>query len=78
MEPFVAGNVTDYLEEYRERSVIIGKRVNVINGNMQYPALTVGIDDDCGLIVEPEGIGGSSTGERKVITAGEVSIRLTK
>jgi len=78
MEPFVAGNVTDYLEEYRERSVIIGKRVNVINGNMQYPALTVGIDDDCGLIVEPEGIGGSSTGERKVITAGEVSIRLSK
>lgn len=78
MEPFVTGEETDYLEEYRERSVIIGKRVNVINGNVQYPALAVGIDDDCGLIVEREEIDGNVTGERKVITAGEVSIRLQK
>ena len=78
MEPFVTGEVADYLEEYRERSVIIGKRVNVINGKVQYPALAVGIDEDCGLIVEPENADGMPNGERKIITAGEVSIRLQK
>ncbi|MCL2212786.1 MAG: hypothetical protein FWB93_03010, partial [Oscillospiraceae bacterium] len=59
----------DFMNEYRHRSVLIGKEVTVY-GTQQYHATVVGIDDDCGLIVN---VGG----ETRTISAGEVSVRNT-
>lgn len=60
---------SDFLEEYRKRSCIIGREVNVMTGNETYPALVTGIDDSAGLIIR------LSTGEERVLRTGEVSVR---
>lgn len=63
-----------FLPEYRRRSVILGRKVNVIENTLRtdisYSATAVTIDDDCNLIVElPDG-------SRKSLYSGEISIRL--
>lgn len=58
-----------FLEEYRRRSVLIGKTVNVIKGEESHPAQVLGIDDNARLVVKDE------NGVR-AIDSGEVSIRL--
>ena len=60
-----------YLEEYRERSIVLGNPVDVYYGNEVFPAVAKVIDDDGALMVETE------AGIRK-INAGEVSIKLRK
>jgi BirA family biotin operon repressor/biotin-[acetyl-CoA-carboxylase] ligase len=57
-----------FLPAYRERSMVVGKRVMVSLGEEVFPAKALSIDDDCRLIVEAE---------RGIVPliAGEVSIR---
>lgn len=58
-----------FLEEYRRRSVLIGKDINVIKGENIRPAHVLGIDDSARLVV--------SDGEgTHALDSGEVSIRL--
>lgn len=67
-------NLTDksYLEEYKKRSFLLGKNINVIKGNTALPAKAIDIDDRARLIVEyPDG-------STEALASGEVSIRLRK
>ena len=58
-----------FMDEYRHRSIIIGKDITVHSGTEQYTAVAVAIDDNCGLVVR---VGD----EIRTISAGEVSVRL--
>ncbi|MBR2256573.1 MAG: biotin--[Blautia sp.] len=58
-----------FSEEYKKRSFIIGKRINVIRGGASKPAKALDIDEECRLIVEYE------DGSRETLSSGEVSIR---
>ena len=62
---------SDCLQGYRDRCIVIGKRVTVLGYNESYPAMCLGVDDDYSLIVRRE-----SDGEIIKISTGEVSIRL--
>lgn len=63
-----------FLNEYRRRSVVLGKKINIIENTLRpdvsFGATAVAIDDDCNLIVELE----DST--KKSLYSGEISIRL--
>lgn len=55
--------------EYKKRSLVIGKNINVL-GDMPYKAYAKDIDDRCGLVAERE------DGKVITLTTGEISIRL--
>lgn len=60
----------EFIEEYRKRSFVIGKDINIISGNSTRKAKAIGIDDSCHLIVENE------DGQTESVSSGEISIRL--
>ncbi len=60
-----------FLEEYRRRSVLIGRTVNVIKGEESYPAQVLEIDDSARLVVKAED-------KVQTLDSGEVSIRLSE
>ena len=60
----------DYLAPYRERSVAVGRTVEVISPSGSRRAFVTGIDDDSGLLVR------YSDGTEDVLSSGEISIRL--
>lgn len=62
---------TDFLGEYRRRSVLIGKRVEVL-GNESFFGTAIDFDERCRLILKTDG------GEIKVLSSGEVSTKLSK
>ena len=57
-----------FLREYRNRSILIGRRVVPSDGSFPNGATAVGIDDGGGLILRGD------DGEEKVLTSGEISI----
>lgn len=59
----------EILTEYRERSYLDGKMVNVITPKVTYPAKVLGIDENFGLIVINE------KGEKHTLSTGEVSCK---
>lgn len=65
-------NLTDklFLDEYRRRSILIGKTVRCITADNIFSATVTGIDDNAGLMVEKE------DGSIASLSAGEVSLRL--
>jgi BirA family transcriptional regulator, biotin operon repressor / biotin---[acetyl-CoA-carboxylase] ligase len=58
-----------FMEEYRRRSVVIGKEVQVLQGNQVYQAVAEEIDDVGVLWVRTLG------GDRKSLNSGEISLR---
>lgn len=58
-----------FVNEYREKSVVIGKEIFVIRGSEKICGFAKDIDDECGLIVDY----GSKT---EVLRTGEISVRL--
>ncbi len=60
----------DYVEEYRRRSLVTGKRIAVLSGNETRGAVALGIDDECGLLVRYD------DGGEACLSSGEISIRL--
>lgn len=62
-----------YLAAYRERSLLIGKRILTDDGRTQRPATALAIDDDFRLIVRYDDSAGNETA---ALSTGEVSIRL--
>lgn len=56
--------------EYKKRSLVIGKKITVLSADGPYEAVAEDIDDSCGLIIKKE------DGTRKVLSSGEISIRL--
>lgn len=63
---------TSILQEYRRRSVLLGKTVTSPTGAFPGTAKVLGIDDSAGLILEV------ADGTTVVLSAGEVSVRLEK
>ena len=59
-----------FMEEYKARSVLIGREINVIRGERTVGDVAVGIDDYARLLVRYK------DGSEEYISAGEVSIRL--
>ena len=58
-----------FTEEYKARSFLIGRPVNVIRGGGTRPATAYGIDDECRLLVRYE------DGSAEALSSGEVSVR---
>lgn len=58
-----------YFDEYKRRSFLIGREINVIRGENIRPALALDIDNDCRLLVRYE------DGVEEYLSSGEVSIR---
>lgn len=61
------GNPSDFLEDYRRRSLVVGKTVT-LPGRGNARALALGIDDSCRLLVRLE------SGEEEALSWGEVGI----
>lgn len=59
-----------YLDSYRARCIVPGKKITVLAGEKEIPALALGIDDDCRLLVRYE------DGREEYLSSGEISIRL--
>lgn len=62
----------DFIEEYREKSLILQQEIEIIKGEERQSATAIDIDDKGGLVVE------TAAGERLTISSGEVSIRRKK
>ena len=58
-----------FADEYKKRSFVIGKSIDVIRGSSSRPAIALDIDEECRLIVEYE------DGSREALSSGEVSIK---
>ena len=59
----------EYIEEYKSRSMLTGREVYVIKGDIKTSAKAIGIDDEARLMVEYE------SGERETLSFGEVSVK---
>ena len=59
----------DFMEEYKDHSIIVGKKVNVISGMKTYPATAKSVDNNGHLIVQTD------DGAIHSLSYGEVSIR---
>lgn len=57
------------MEDYRSRSMVIGKEIDFYQGNEKQSGTVLGIDDDGGLLVD-------CTGKTVVLSTGEISVRL--
>lgn len=58
-----------FLQEYRQRSFLLGKEILVLRQNGQEPSLALDIDDQGGLIIQRQ------DGSREILHSGEVSVR---
>lgn len=63
---------TSFIEEYRKRSVVVGKKIKVHQKNDTKEAFALSIDDRCNLIVQYE------NGETESLSFGEISVRIGK
>lgn len=59
-----------HCSEYSRRCFVIGKNITVIKNGEKTPAKALGIDENCGLLVEYK------DGEKAILNSGEISIRL--
>ena len=66
---YTAGDPAAFLEDYRRRSLVVGKDVTVIAGGRETPAHALGIDENCRLLVRYE------NGETAALSYGEVRIQ---
>ena len=57
-----------FLDEYRSRSILIGKEITVLADNKARPARALSIDDECRLVVRYD------TGETATLHSGEVRL----
>lgn len=67
----IMNSLTDnkYLDEYKSRSFLIGKKILVLRNNDSIPAKAIDVDDKARLVVEYQ------DKTREALTSGEVSIR---
>jgi BirA family biotin operon repressor/biotin-[acetyl-CoA-carboxylase] ligase len=66
------GGISQFMPEYREKSAIIGKEVNIISSGTQLKGMVLDISEEGQLLVKLE------DGRVKEIISGEVSIRALK
>ncbi len=70
LKGFEASEISSYMEKYRERSAVIGKKVRMTSAGEEFDAEVIGIDD-CGAIRVLLG-----SGEVKSFSSAEVSVIL--
>lgn len=70
MEYYKEFHTKDYVKEYIHRSMLLGKEINIIDGNQNIPAIALEIDKKCRLKVRLQ------DGSTRWLSSGEVSIRL--
>lgn len=70
MNYYLSAEKMDYVENYRNRSMAIGKEIQVISASDTKKAIAVDIDQDCRLMVEYE------DGRRECLSSGEISIKV--
>ena len=58
-----------FLEEYRARSIVLGRDIIILSGDEQKPAHAIAIDDDCRLVVRYE------NGETEALNSGSIQLR---
>ena len=59
-----------FLEKYREKNLVLGKKINILTAQTPQKATALEIDDNCCLVVElPDK-------SKKILSSGEVTIRL--
>lgn len=61
--------VSDYMDEYKEKSCVIGKEITYLKNGTAYNAKAVDIDENGGLVV-------SDGKEKTTLSGGEISLRL--
>lgn len=66
---YAADDPSAFLEDYRRRSLVIGKDITVVAGGVETPAHALGIDENCRLLVRYE------SGETAALSYGEVRIK---
>ena len=66
---YTAGDPAAFLEDYRRRSLVVGKDITVIAGSTETPAHALGIDENCRLLVRYE------SGETAALSYGEVRVK---
>jgi len=59
-----------FLNRYKEKMVMLGKKITVHSPTESYPATALDIDGDCHLIVELE------DGTKRTLSSGEISIKI--
>lgn len=59
-----------FMQEYRSRSNVLGRDVEVLCGSRRYPAKAIAISDDGSLIVEDR------QGRQQLLHSGEISLKL--
>lgn len=77
MEYYETFPKADYIDEYKNRSFVIGKKVRILPTGVEEPedinaceqVFVLDIDEECGLLIEHE------NGEREIMNNGEISIR---
>ena len=71
LAPLLLGEIPQTaMDEYRRRSLVLGRALTVVVGDRSFPATAVRIEDDGNLIVKTE------DGREERLFAGEVSLRL--
>ncbi|MGL4982206.1 MAG: biotin--[acetyl-CoA-carboxylase] ligase [Treponemataceae bacterium] len=61
---------TEIIQEYRKNSLVIGRRIQVLQGQESFFATAINITDDANLVVE------NDRGEKRILSSGEISIKL--
>lgn len=69
---YIHENPLEYVEEYRKRSFVIGKDIDIISGKKIRRAHALAINDDCSLKVRFD------DGEVQDLKSGEISIRVAE
>lgn len=59
-----------YIEEYRRRSFVTGRRITVISGSFNREAVAIGLDDECRLVVRYD------DGQEECLSSGEIGIKI--
>ncbi len=59
-----------FMNEYREKSLAVGRKINVIKGALSRPATALSIGDDASVLVRYD------NGEEENLSSGEISIKL--
>lgn len=71
MAHYAALKESKYIDNYRKRSLVIGKEISVISSEGEKKAVALDVDDDCRLIVKYE------SGITERLSSGEISVKLS-
>lgn len=69
---YTSGDYSQYAQKYRDRSMVLGKEINVLTSKGPQKAVALDVDEECCLIVQYE------DGRTDRLSSGEISIRMAE